>query len=147
MNRPYAGSDRLLPRRPAVLASAVTVCLALSVCAVYLTLSACAAKPPAEPVREPEHRLLEQFRSWARETDESRTARHAHALATVELTGTDKAYDYDVEVRTDLTAGSATAEDLSALLRTWWDGDDGEGTARDLVLLDARGDRLAHSRL
>ncbi|MBW5422510.1 hypothetical protein GKQ77_13200 [Streptomyces sp. BG9H] len=147
MDRPYAGSDRLLPRRPAVLASAVAVCLALSLCAVYLTLSACAATTPDAPVREPEHRLLEQFRSWARDADESRTARHAQALATVELTGTDKAYDYDVEVRTDLPAGSATADDLTALMRTWWDGDDGDGTARDLVLLDVRGDRLAHRRL
>ncbi|MFD0549769.1 hypothetical protein ACFQ0X_11605 [Streptomyces rectiviolaceus] len=121
--------------RPAVLAAAV--CLALT---------ACDTKTPGDqddPVRESHHRLLEQFRSWARDTGESRTARHAQALYTVELTDSDADSDaYDVEVQTDLSAKSAEAKRFAELFRTWWDGDDGDGTVRDLVMLDARGNRV-----
>ncbi|MFC8128057.1 M1 family metallopeptidase [Streptomyces sp. NPDC057302] len=118
--------------------------------ALCLVLSGCDTKPQdAAPARKSEHRLLEQFRSWARDTDESRTARHAQALYTVELTDTDAdaEHAYDVEVRTDLSPKSAGAKEFTELFRTWWDGDDGEGTARDLVLLDVRGDRLTHDHL
>ncbi|MCX4670683.1 M1 family metallopeptidase [Streptomyces sp. NBC_01381] len=122
--------------RPAALLCAAAVCLALS---------ACDTKPPGDPdtaVRESHHRLLEQFRSWARDTGESRTARHAQAVYTVELTDADAEGAYDVEVQTDLSARSAEAKVLAELFRTWWDGDDGDGTVRDLVMLDASGNRV-----
>ncbi|WP_030787884.1 hypothetical protein [Streptomyces sp. NRRL S-920] len=138
MNHVHAG-------RPAALACAAVLCLALSACGAKSTGGG--AQAPDDSVRKSDHRLLEQFRSWARDSGESRTARHARALTTVELTGTDEADDYDVEVKTDLSARPATAKELGGLFRTWWDGDDGDGTARDLVLLDVRGNRLAHNRL
>ncbi|MFK4064276.1 M1 family metallopeptidase [Streptomyces sp. NPDC029674] len=113
------------------LASAAALCLALTACS--------GTRPPDAPVRESHHRLLEQFRSWARDADESRTARHAQALYTVDLAEGDA---YDVELQTDLPAKSAAAEELAGLFRTWWDGDDGDGTVRDFVLVDARGNRV-----
>lgn len=154
MHHAYARSRRgPFPRRPAVLVAATA--------ALCLALPACDDRGPQDAdrtdaaVRESHPRLLEEFRAWARDGDESRTARHARALATVELTGadteteadTDTDDDYDVELKTDLTAESATAKKLAGLVRTWWDGDDGDAVARDLVLLDARGERLTRTRL
>ncbi|MFF3644434.1 hypothetical protein [Streptomyces sp. NPDC002564] len=144
MHHAYARSRRgPLPRRPAVLVSAAA--------ALCLALPACDDQGPQDAdrtdaaVRESHPRLLDEFRAWARDGDASRTARHARALATVELTEADA--DYDVELKTDLTAESATAKKLAGLVRTWWDGDDGDAVARDLVLLDARGERLTRTRL
>ncbi|QEV20964.1 hypothetical protein [Streptomyces alboniger] len=144
MNHVHAGTSGRPSRRPAALACAAALCLALSACGAKSTGG---AQAPHDAVQESDHRLLERFRSWARDSGESRTARHAQALTTVELTDTREADDYDVEMRTDLSARTATAKELGGLFRTWWDGDDGDGTARDLVLLDVHGNRLAHSRL
>ncbi|MFD4628871.1 hypothetical protein ACFVYR_03070 [Streptomyces sp. NPDC058284] len=145
MKHRYARRSRT-PRRPALCLPAAVACLTL--------LSACGdAGGPDEPTapessgRQPQHRLLEQFRSWARDNDESRTARHARALSTVELADAEGTYDYDVELRTDCAPrAEQRAKELAALFRTWWDGDD-DGTARDVVLLDTTGHRLTHRRL
>ncbi|MET8682838.1 hypothetical protein ABZV77_01345 [Streptomyces sp. NPDC004732] len=130
-------------RRSALGVFAAVACLAVSACSTQGADNGTASR---HFKRESNHRLLEQFRSWARDTGESRTARHAQALFTLE--STDSGDAYDVEVKTDYSARAADdAKELIRLFRTWWDGDDGDGTARDLVLLDAGGKRLTHSRL
>ncbi|MFF1374984.1 hypothetical protein [Streptomyces sp. NPDC058308] len=131
-------------RRPALGLPAAVGCLALSACG---TGSAADPAPPEGSARQAHHRLLQQFRSWARDTGESRTARHARAVFTVRLADSGGAYDYDVELKTDWPARAERTEELAGLFRTWWDGDDGDGSARDLVLLDVRGNRLGHTRL
>lgn len=101
--------------------------------------------PPAHPLtkRESNPRLLKVFRAWAGRTEgDTATARHAGRVVTVELTGP----DYDVEVSTDYRS-RAKAEEFAAAFTQWWDTDDGPGAARNLVILDAHGRRIATKRL
>ncbi|MFG2142119.1 hypothetical protein [Streptomyces sp. NPDC048650] len=53
-------------------------------------------------------------------------------MFTVELTGP----DYDVEVSTDYSS-RAQAQAFAGSFAKWWDADDGNGVARNLVILDA----------
>ncbi|MFE3883313.1 hypothetical protein ACFXPQ_10445 [Streptomyces lydicus] len=63
-------------------------------------------------------------------------------MFTVELSGA----DYDVEVSTDYSS-RAGAEEFAVAFAQWWDADDGPGVARNLVILDARGRRIATGQL
>ncbi|MCZ1006642.1 hypothetical protein [Streptomyces lydicus] len=100
--------------------------------------------PPARPLtkRELNPRLLEGFQAWARNEGDTATARHAGRVFTVELTRA----DYDVEVSTDYSS-RAEAEEFAAAFAQWWDADDGPGVARNLVILDAGGQRMATEQL
>ncbi|MEI5102789.1 hypothetical protein RB200_35045 [Streptomyces sp. PmtG] len=97
-------------------------------------------EPPTHPMskREANPVLLKGFRAWARSEGGEVLARHADQLFTVKLTGP----DYDVEVRTDYTSGRPAKEFASAFV-DWWDGDDGRGVARSVVVLDAHNRRIA----
>lgn len=101
-------------------------------------------RPPVRPLtkREPEPQLLKAFRAWARTEGDAASARHARQVVTVELTGP----DYDVEVSTDCDSRAEAAK-LAGTFVDWWDGDDGMGIARNLVVLDARDRRIATARL
>ncbi|MFD4541255.1 hypothetical protein [Streptomyces bauhiniae] len=98
--------------------------------------------PPTGPVtrRVPDPDLLRRFRSWAAAQGERQSARHAGRVVLVHL-GT---HDYDVELACACTAGSAKddARRLADAFATWWDGDDGDGTAWNLVVTDPTGQRL-----
>ncbi|MFD8260970.1 hypothetical protein [Streptomyces griseoluteus] len=96
--------------------------------------------PPTAPVtrRAPDPDLLRRFRSWAAANGEQQSARHAGRVVLVHL-GT---RDYDVEVACACTAGSAKADVLADAFATWWDGDDGDGTAWNLIVTDPTGQRL-----
>ncbi|MEU9921079.1 hypothetical protein AB0H51_07190 [Streptomyces griseoluteus] len=98
--------------------------------------------PPTGPVtrRAPDPDLLRRFRSWAAAQGEQQSARHAGRLVLVRL-GT---RDYDVELACTCTARSAKAEvrRLADAFATWWDGDDGDGTAWNLIVTDPTGQRL-----
>lgn len=100
--------------------------------------------PPAHPLtrREPNPRLLKDFRAWAQTQGDTATARHAGHVFTVELVGA----DYDVEVATDYRS-RAEAEEFAGTFARWWDADDGPGVARNLVILNARDQRIATERL
>lgn len=100
-------------------------------------------RPPAHAVsrREANGRLLADFKAWARDGGEANAARHVTKVSTVDLVDP----DYDVELRTD--SNKAGAEALAAAFADWWDGDDGDGVARNLIVLDAHDQRLAVKRL
>ncbi|MFF9374146.1 hypothetical protein ACF1BB_06325 [Streptomyces griseoluteus] len=98
--------------------------------------------PPTGPVtrRAPDPDLLGRFRSWAAAHGEQRSARHAGRVVLVHL-GT---RDYDVELACTRTARSPKADvrRLADAFATWWDGDDGDGTAWNLIVTDPAGQRL-----
>ncbi|MFF7966232.1 hypothetical protein ACFZC3_12820 [Streptomyces sp. NPDC007903] len=98
--------------------------------------------PPTGPVtrRAPAPDLLRRFRSWAAAHGEQQPARHAGRVVLVHL-GT---RDYDVELAGTYTAKSARADvrRLADTFATWWDGDDGDGTAWNLIVTDPTGQRL-----
>ncbi|MFJ4600100.1 hypothetical protein [Streptomyces griseoluteus] len=98
--------------------------------------------PPTGPVtrRAPDPDLLGRFRSWAAAHGERQSARHARRVVLVHL-GT---RDYDVELACTCTAKSAKADvrGLADAFVTWWDGDDGDGTAWNLIVTDPTGRRL-----
>ncbi|MEU1156349.1 hypothetical protein ABZ369_25500 [Streptomyces sp. NPDC005918] len=50
--------------------------------------------------------------------------------------------DYDVEIKTDYTSRSQ-AKNLASTFVIWWDGDDGHGIARSVVILDAHNRHIA----
>ncbi|QIY62442.1 hypothetical protein HEP85_13100 [Streptomyces sp. RPA4-2] len=99
--------------------------------------------PPSGPVtrREPDADLLHRFGSWARKSEVADSARHLTGVTLVHL----DAGEYDVELTTTYTAGAdgpgvrRPARDFAR----WWDGDDGDGTAWNLVVADTDGRRLA----
>ncbi|MGC4979236.1 hypothetical protein ACLQ18_00955 [Streptomyces sp. DT193] len=99
--------------------------------------------PPSGPVtrREPDADLLHRFGSWARNNKAEDSARHLTGVTLVHL----DAGEYDVELTTTYTAG-AEGPGVRGLARDfarWWDGDDGDGTAWNLVVADTDGQRLA----
>ncbi|QDQ15937.1 hypothetical protein [Streptomyces spectabilis] len=96
--------------------------------------------PPTHPVsqRKANPALLKDFRAWARAEGDDSLGRHADQLFTVGLTGP----DFDVEVRTGCTSRSQAKKFASAFV-DWWDGDDGRGVARSVVVLDPHNRRLA----
>lgn len=100
--------------------------------------------PPAHPLtkRESNQKLLKGFRAWARAQGDTAAARHAGRVFTVELTRR----DYDIEVSTDYSS-RAEAEKFAGTFVVWWDGDDGPGVARNLVILDPHDRRIATRRL
>lgn len=97
-------------------------------------------KPPAHPLsaKRTNPELLRNFRAWARAEGHGALARHADQLFTVTLVGP----DYDVEIRTDYTSRSQ-AKNLASTFVVWWDGDDGHGIARSIVILDAHNRHIA----
>ncbi|MFJ8036068.1 hypothetical protein [Streptomyces sp. NPDC096032] len=98
--------------------------------------------PPAKPVtrRESDPDLLNRFRSWADAHGEQQPARHASQVVLIHL---DKR-DYDVELATTYTGKSAKAkaQRLASAFVTWWDGDDGDETAWNLIVNAQDGKRL-----
>ncbi|MGW5045009.1 hypothetical protein [Streptomyces griseoluteus] len=98
--------------------------------------------PPTRPVtrRAPDPDLLGRFRSWAAAHGEQQSAPDARRVVLVHL-GT---RDYDVELACTCTARSAKADvrRLADAFATWWDGDDGDGTAWNLIVTDPTGQRL-----
>ncbi|MFH8569337.1 hypothetical protein [Streptomyces sp. NPDC017993] len=101
-------------------------------------------RPPSHHLtkRTANPRLLKDFRAWARAEGDTAAARRAGRVFTVELTGP----EYDVEVSTDHTSRKAAAE-FADTFAEWWDGDDGPGVARSLVVLDPQQRRIATMRL
>ncbi|GGV53186.1 hypothetical protein [Streptomyces spectabilis] len=97
-------------------------------------------EPPARPMSKKESHpaLLKDFRAWARTEGDGPLGRHADQVFTVKLTGP----DYDVEVRTDYTS-RGQAKDFAGVFAEWWDGDDGPGVARSVLILDGRDRRIA----
>ncbi|WP_406177387.1 hypothetical protein [Streptomyces sp. NBC_00996] len=103
--------------------------------------------PPSGPVtrHEPDTDLLHRFGSWARNNEAAESARHLTRVTLVHLDAT----EYDVELTTTYTAG-ADGPGVRRLARDfarWWDGDDGDGTAWNLVVADTDGQRLATRNL
>ncbi|MFE0054878.1 hypothetical protein [Streptomyces sp. NPDC059003] len=96
--------------------------------------------PPTRPMRRrtANPALLKGFRAWACAEGGEALARHADRVFTVELAGS----DYDVEVRTDCTSRSQ-AKNFAGAFVDWWDGDDGRGVARSVLVLDAHNRRIA----
>ncbi|MEU8960019.1 hypothetical protein AB0C93_37665 [Streptomyces sp. NPDC048518] len=96
--------------------------------------------PPAHPLSDKQTNpaLLRNFRAWARAEGHGALARHADELFTVTLVGP----DYDVEIKTDYTSRSQ-AKHLAGTFEVWWDGDDGHGIARSVVILDAHNRHIA----
>ncbi|MFD9883180.1 hypothetical protein ACFWZT_17185 [Streptomyces alboflavus] len=99
-----------------------------------------AKQPPTRPLSKKEANtgLLESFRAWARAEGDGVLGRHADQVFTVELTGP----DYDVEVRTDYSSRSQ-ANGFARAFADWWDGDDGRGVARHVLVLDGHDRRIA----
>ncbi|MER5891180.1 hypothetical protein ABT160_45860 [Streptomyces sp. NPDC001941] len=104
--------------------------------------------PPTGPVakRSEDEHVLRGFRTWAEGHGAGAAARSAARLFTVQLTEV----DFDVELVTsysnpeDVARARALAGDFSR----WWDGDHGDvGVARNVVILDVQGDRIATQRL
>ncbi|MFD8424955.1 hypothetical protein [Streptomyces sp. NPDC059466] len=106
--------------------------------------------PPSGPVtrREPDTDLLHRFAGWARTNGAADSARHLTGVTLVHL----DAGEYDVDLTTTYTAGAdgPGARRLAQDFARWWDGDDGDATAWNLVVADTDGQRLAtrdlHSR-
>ncbi|MBO0913179.1 hypothetical protein [Streptomyces laculatispora] len=106
-----------------------------------------AEDPPAGrvTVRTQEKGLLPEFREWLGEDDRA-LATHVSAITVVEL-GTS---DFDVELTTDYRPSAADrfdAEEMSAEFVEWWDGDDGDGKAQNLVVRGSHGEKIAARRL
>ncbi|MFI5978931.1 hypothetical protein [Streptomyces sp. NPDC051452] len=103
--------------------------------------------PPSGPVthREADPDLSSRFRSWASAHGEEQSARHAGQVVLVRL----GKRDYDVEVASTYTAKTVKAQirRLADAFATWWDGDDGDGTAWNLIVTDSAGQRLATRNL
>ncbi|MFF7534678.1 hypothetical protein ACFZB2_37120 [Streptomyces bobili] len=103
---------------------------------------------PTGPVtkRTTDAKMLERFRAWARTKGEAQQVDHTRMLVTVQLTE----HDYDVELRTDYSAGSGQpgSASLAQSFVEWWDGDHGrDGTARNVLVLGADGKRLTAQRI
>ncbi|MEU4040349.1 hypothetical protein [Streptomyces collinus] len=99
--------------------------------------------PPAGQVtrREPDPDLLRRFRSWAAAHGEQQPARYADQVVLIHL----GERDYDVEVTGTYTDENAKAEArrLADAFTTWWDGDDGDGRAWNLIVTDSAEHRLS----
>ncbi|MFE3548273.1 hypothetical protein ACFXN2_06350 [Streptomyces kronopolitis] len=86
--------------------------------------------------------LLERFKARLSGTDNRPTTGHVDRLTLVELHHS----DYDIELTTDY---SSTGDDRSAAtglaqsFAKWWEGDDGDGTAWNVVVRGADGEKLA----
>ncbi|WP_208885019.1 hypothetical protein [Streptomyces sp. PBH53] len=106
-----------------------------------------APHPPEGPVtrREDASDLRGRFRDWAADNGAVDTARHVERVTLVHL-GTS---EYDVELTTTYSTTDATSapRHLADKFATWWDGDDGDGVAWNLIVTDAGGHRLADRHL
>ncbi|MFB7557979.1 hypothetical protein [Streptomyces brevispora] len=105
--------------------------------------------PPAGrvTVRTKEKGLLPEFREWLG-VDNPALVRHVSAITVVELGTSDS--DFDVELTTDYRPSAADrfdAEEMSAEFVEWWDGDDGDGKAQNLVVRGSHGEKIAARRL
>ncbi|MEV6393542.1 hypothetical protein AB0M39_01965 [Streptomyces sp. NPDC051907] len=109
-------------------------------------------KPAALPAaavtnRTEDSGLLQSFRAWAEENGAHESAPHVSKLTTTQLTQK----DYDIELTTDYTPETREqAADLARDFVAWWDGDHGsnkDGTARNVLILGADGERLLHQRI
>ncbi|MEU8681476.1 hypothetical protein [Streptomyces sp. NPDC048611] len=90
--------------------------------------------------------LLERFKAWLSDTGKRPITAHVNRLTLVEL----HRGDYDIELTTDYPATGddrSTATDLAHSFVTWWDGDDGDGTAWNVVVRGTDGEKLATNRL
>ncbi|POX44459.1 hypothetical protein C3489_36370 [Streptomyces sp. Ru71] len=102
--------------------------------------------PPIGPVtrREPDLDLLRRFGSWAPRNQAADSARHLTKVTLVHLDPT----NYDVELATTYTAaGDAEIRRLADDFHRWWDGDDGDATAWNMIVTDAAGHRLTTTSL
>ncbi|MFD7429162.1 hypothetical protein ACFV6Z_19270 [Streptomyces sp. NPDC059818] len=98
-------------------------------------------------VRTQEKGLLPEFLEWLGEDNHALVA-HVSAITVVEL-GT-PGLDFDVELTTDYRPRAADrfdAEEMSAEFVEWWDGDDGDGKAQNLVVRGSHGQKIAARRL
>ncbi|MEU8625949.1 hypothetical protein [Streptomyces sp. NPDC048669] len=99
-------------------------------------------------VRTQEKGLLPEFLEWLGDEDDRALATHVSAITVVEL-GT-PGLDFDVELTTDYRPRAADrfdAEEMSAEFAEWWDGDDGDGKAQNLVVRGSHGEKIAARRL
>lgn len=90
--------------------------------------------------------LLERFKAWLSDTDKRPMTAHVNRLTLVELHRS----DYDIELTTDYPPtrdDHSAATNLAQSFVTWWDGDDGDGTAWNVVVRGTNGEKLATNRL
>ncbi|MFG3011210.1 hypothetical protein ACGFZB_12235 [Streptomyces cinerochromogenes] len=103
--------------------------------------------PPTAQVtrREPDPDLLARFRTWAAAHGAKQPAEHASRVVLVHL----GPHDYDVELATSYTDTSAKAEvkRLAGAFTTWWDGDDGDARAWNLIVRAESGKDLIARKL
>ncbi|GAA1430714.1 hypothetical protein GCM10009601_48560 [Streptomyces thermospinosisporus] len=106
-----------------------------------------APRPPSTPItrRENAPDLRGRFRDWATDNGATDTARHVERVTLVHL----GRGEYDVELSTTYSTADATgaARRLADTFATWWDGDDGDGVAWNLIITDAGGHRLTDRQL
>ncbi|MEU0004543.1 hypothetical protein ABZ079_09635 [Streptomyces sp. NPDC006314] len=99
-------------------------------------------RPPGHALtrRETDPGLLERFRTWAGKNGRERSAATLTRVVLVHLVGS----EYDVELTADADGAGrrADAERLAGAFADWWDGDDGDGAAWNLLVRSADGDRL-----
>ncbi|MFF8788493.1 hypothetical protein [Streptomyces sp. NPDC015125] len=90
--------------------------------------------------------LLERFHAWLSDTDKRPMTAHVTRLTLVELHRS----DYDIELTTDYPStgdGRSAAAHLAQSFVKWWDGDEGDGTAWNVVVRGTGGEKLAVKRL
>ena len=113
-------------------------------------LDGVAARPQHLPTatvtkREENAELLKSFRTWASRNGAQDEAKHTSRLVTVQLTEN----DFDIELSTDYKGKSQQQpESLAQYFVKWWDGDSGaDGTARNILILEAAGRRIVAKRI
>lgn len=90
--------------------------------------------------------LLERFKAWLSDTDKQPMTAHVNRLTLLELHRS----DYDIELATDYSSAGddrSAATKLAQSFVKWWDGDDGDGTAWNVVVRGTDGEKLATNRL
>jgi hypothetical protein len=106
-----------------------------------------APHPPGGPVtrREEAPDLRARFLDWAADNGAAAIARHVGRVTLVHL----GSGEYDVELSTTYSTADATGavRRLADTFATWWDGDDGDGIAWNLIITDMGEHRLADRHL
>ncbi|MGI5255971.1 hypothetical protein [Streptomyces angustmyceticus] len=96
--------------------------------------------------RSQDRDLLQRFHAWLSATGKRSVRAHVTRLTLVEL----HRGDCDIELTTDYSFtgdDGPTVIDLAQSFVKWWDGDDGDGTAWNVVVRGAGGEKLAAKSL
>ncbi|MFG2353507.1 hypothetical protein [Streptomyces sp. NPDC048521] len=99
-------------------------------------------RPPGHALtrRESDPGLLGRFRAWAAKNGQEGSAATLSRVVLVHLVGGD--YDIELTADVDTAERSADAERLAAAFAEGWDGDDGDGTAWNVLVRSPDGERL-----